>query len=161
MNDEPTWQPNNDTCDLKIAKRFEWPLEKQLAYKVSVKPPVTCDNEGYIISRRERILHGDIDIALDKRTVVFVEVRSKTRTERGHPAETIDTRKKQRICTLANAYIKRHRLEDYSFRLDVVTVLFTSPRQSKTDTGRSSNTPIIEHFQNTFESDAKTLILPK
>ena len=113
---------------------------------------------GYtIVARRERILHGDIDIvALDKRTVVFVEVRSKTNTERGHPAETIDTRKKQRICTLANAYIKRHRLEDYSFRLDVVTVLFTSPTsiQNRWLFGRSSNTPIIEHFQNAFESDA-------
>ena len=113
---------------------------------------------GYIvISRRERILNGDIDIvALDKRTVVFVEVRSKTTTERGHPAETIDARKKQRICTLANAYIKQHRLEDYSFRLDVVTVLFTRPPsiQNRWLFGRSSNTPIIEHFQNAFESDA-------
>ena len=113
---------------------------------------------GYIIiSRRERILNGDIDIvALDKRTVVFVEVRSKTTTERGHPAETIDARKKQRICSLANAYIKQHRLEDYSFRLDVVTVLFTRPPSIQTRWlfGRSSNTPIIEHFQNAFESDA-------
>ena len=113
---------------------------------------------GYIIiTRRERILNGDIDIvALDKRTVVFVEVRSKTTTERGHPAETIDARKKQRICSLANAYIKQHRLEDYSFRLDVVTVLFTRPPsiQNRWLFGRSSNTPIIEHFQNAFESDA-------
>ena len=112
---------------------------------------------GYkIIAHRERILRGDIDIvALDKRTVVFIEVRSKTTTERGHPTETIDTRKKQRICTLANAYIKRHRLEDYSFRLDVVTVLFTSPTsiQNHWLFRRSSNTPIIEHFQNAFESD--------
>ena len=51
---------------------------------------------GYtILAHRERILRGDIDIiALDKRTIVFVEVRSKTSTERGHPAETVDTQKK-------------------------------------------------------------------
>lgn len=113
---------------------------------------------GYtIIARRERILHGDIDIvALDNRTVVFVEVRSKTNTEHGHPAETIDTRKKQRICTLANAYIKQHRLEDYSFRLDVVTVLFltSAPVQNRWLFWRSSHSPIIEHFQNAFDSDA-------
>jgi putative endonuclease len=112
---------------------------------------------GYtIIARRERILHGDIDIvALDNRTVVFVEVRSKTNTEHGHPAETIDTRKKQRICTLANAYIKQHRLEDYSFRLDVVTVLFLTsvPVQNRWLFWRSSHSPIIEHFQNAFDSD--------
>ena len=113
--------------------------------------------QGYtIIARRERILHGDIDIvALDNRTVVFVEVRSKTNTEHGHPAETIDTRKKQRICTLANAYIKQHRLEDYSFRLDVVTVLFLTsvPVQNRWLFWRSSHSPIIEHFQNAFDSD--------
>ncbi len=113
---------------------------------------------GYkIVAHRERILRGDIDIvALDKRTVVFIEVRSKTTTERGHPTETIDTRKKQRICTLANAYIKRHRLEDYSFRLDVVTVLFTGPAstQNRWLFWRSGDSPIIEHFQNAFESDA-------
>ncbi len=113
---------------------------------------------GYtIFAHRERILRGDIDIiALDKRTIVFVEVRSKTSTERGHPAETVDTRKKQRICTLANAYIKQHRLEDYSFRLDVVTVLFSNSIQAQNRWlfWRSGNTPIIEHFQSAFESDA-------
>ena len=113
---------------------------------------------GYkIIAHRERILRGDIDIiALDQRTVVFVEVRSKTSTESGHPAETIDTRKKQRICTLANAYIKQHRLEVYSFRLDVVTVLFSNSVQvqNRWFFWHSGGSPTIEHFQNAFESDA-------
>ena len=38
---------------------------------------------GYrIVGRRERVLRGDIDlVALDGRTVVFVEVRSRTDTE--------------------------------------------------------------------------------
>ena len=81
--------------------------------------------QGYqIIARRERILRGDIDIiALHKRVVVFIEVRSKTSTHHGHPADTVDARKRQRICTLANAYIKQHRLENYSFRLDVISYL--------------------------------------
>ena len=113
---------------------------------------------GYtILAHRERILRGDIDIiALDKRTIVFVEVRSKTSTERGHPAETVDTQKKQRICTLANAYIKQHRLQEHSFRLDVVTVLFSNSIQAQNRWlfWRSGNTPIIEHFQSAFESDA-------
>ncbi len=113
---------------------------------------------GYkIIAHRERILRGDIDIvALDKRTVVFVEVRSKTSTEHGHPAETIDARKKQRICMLANAYIQQHRLEAYSFRLDVVTVLFSNSKevQNRWLFWHSDDSPIIEHFQNAFESDA-------
>jgi putative endonuclease len=68
---------------------------------------------GYkILDRRARVLNGDIDIvALDNRTVVFVEVRSRTNTKHGHPVETIDLRKKRRIILLANAYIKQHRIK--------------------------------------------------
>ncbi len=113
---------------------------------------------GYkIIAHREQILRGDIDIiALYKRTVVFVEVRSKTNTEHGHPAETIDARKQRRICMLANAFIQQHRLEAYSFRLDVITVLFSNSIEVQNGWlfWRSGDSPIIEHFQNAFESDA-------
>ena len=98
---------------------------------------------GYrIVGRRERVLRGDIDlVALDGRTVVFVEVRSRSDTEHGHPAETVGPKKRQRMVDLANAYIRRHRLEDCSVRLDVVTVTFAAAAP-----------PVVEHFQNAFES---------
>lgn len=99
---------------------------------------------GYrIVATRERVLRGDIDlVALDGRTVVFVEVRSRTSTAHGHPAETVGFQKQRRIIQLATAYIRRHRLEDCAARIDVVTVVFDGPD------GR----PQIEHFQNAFES---------
>jgi putative endonuclease len=98
---------------------------------------------GYrIVGRRERVLRGDIDlVALDGRTVVFVEVRSRSDTEHGHPAETVGPKKQRRMVDLANAYIRRHRLEDCSVRLDVVTVTFAADVP-----------PVVEHFQNAFES---------
>jgi putative endonuclease len=99
---------------------------------------------GYrIVATRERILRGDIDlVALDGRTVVFVEVRSRSSTAHGHPAETVGYHKQRRVAQLAAAYIRRHRLEDCSVRIDVVTVTFDGPE------GR----PQVEHFQNAFES---------
>lgn len=102
------------------------------------------EKQGYrIIARRERVLRGDLDlIALDDRTVVFVEVRTRSDTQHGHPAETIDGRKQRRIATLANAYIRRRRLEDCRVRIDVVTVTLTG------DDGK----PEIEHYQDAFES---------
>ena len=113
---------------------------------------------GYkIIDHRARILNGDIDIiALDNRTVVFVEVRSRTSTRHGHPVETIDLRKKRRIISLANAYIKQHRMKNYSYRIDVVTVLFVKSESHRKTwwSWRAKNRPIIEHFQNAFESNA-------
>jgi putative endonuclease len=99
---------------------------------------------GYrIVATRERVFRGDIDIvALDGRTVVFVEVRSRSDTAHGHPAETVGFHKQRRIAQLATAYIHRHKLEDCSARIDVVTVTFDGPD------GR----PQVEHFQNAFES---------
>jgi len=99
---------------------------------------------GYrIIARREKVLRGDLDIiALDDRTVVFVEVRTRSDTLHGHPADTIDRRKQRRIATLANAYIRRHRLEDCRVRIDVVTVTLAG----------ADGQPDVEHFQDAFES---------
>ncbi|MEI7781440.1 MAG: YraN family protein [Planctomycetota bacterium] len=99
---------------------------------------------GYrIIARREPVLRGDIDlIVLDDRTVVFVEVRTRTDTAHGHPAETVGHQKQRRIAQLANAYIRRHRLEDCRVRIDVVTVTFNGP----------DGKPVLEHFQNAFDS---------
>jgi len=98
---------------------------------------------GYrIVGRRERVLRGDIDIvALDGRTVVFVEVRTRSDTTHGHPAETVGRVKQRRMAELATAYIRRHRLEDCSVRLDVVAVTFPPA-------GR----PVVEHYQNAFDS---------
>jgi len=99
---------------------------------------------GYrIVGRRERVLRGDIDlVALDGRTVVFVEVRSRSDTAHGHPAETVGPQKQRRIAELATAYIRRHRLEDCQVRIDVVTVTF----------GPEGTRPVVEHFQNAFDS---------
>ena len=95
-----------------------------------------------IVGRRERVLRGDIDIvALDGRTVVFVEVRSRSDTAHGHPAETVGYAKQRRISELAAAYIRRHRLEDCSARIDVVAVTLLPGEK-----------PVVEHYQNAFDS---------
>jgi putative endonuclease len=101
--------------------------------------------QGYrIVARRARVLRGDIDIiAVDGRTVVFVEVRSRSDTAHGHPAETVGYRKQRRIAELATAYIRRHRLQDCHVRIDVVTVTFAA---------EAGGPPVVEHFRNAFDS---------
>ena len=87
---------------------------------------------------------ADIDIiAVDGRTVVFVEVRSRSDTSHGHPAETVGYRKQRRIAELATAYIRRHRLQDCPVRIDVVTVTFATA---------AGGPPVVEHFRNAFDS---------
>ena len=66
---------------------------------------------------------------------------SRSDTRHGHPAETVGPVKQRRIIDLANAYIRRHRLQDCQVRIDVVTVTF----------GAAGDEPIVEHFQNAFD----------
>lgn len=53
--------------------------------------------KGYrIVARNYRCRSGEIDlIARDGECLVFVEVRYRTDTGKGHPLETVDTRKQR------------------------------------------------------------------
>jgi putative endonuclease len=96
---------------------------------------------GYkIVSRSQRGELGEIDlIAVDGRTVVFVEVKTRAGDEAGHPAEAVDNTKQRRLTRLAAAYLKHHGLLDYPARFDVVAI-----------TWPAGGTPRIEHFENAF-----------
>ena len=98
---------------------------------------------GYVIvARGHRGLIGEIDlVAVDGRTLVFVEVKTRTSLVAGHPADAVDENKQRRLTRLALSYMKRHDLLENPARFDVVAV--TWPDKG----GR----PAIEHFQNAFE----------
>ena len=90
-----------------------------------------------------RILGGELDIvAVDGRTVVFVEVKTRTSHDAGHPAEAVDSHKQNQLTQLALAYLQRYRLLDVSSRFDVVAITW-APGQKR---------PTIEHFKNAFEA---------
>jgi putative endonuclease len=99
---------------------------------------------GYVIvARGQRDKIGEIDlIAVDGRTVVFVEVKTRTGDLKGTPAEAVDQDKQRRLTKLALAYMKRHDLLECKARFDVVAV--TWPEKSRR--------PQIEHIKDAFES---------
>jgi putative endonuclease len=98
---------------------------------------------GYVIvARGHRDNIGEIDlIVVDGRTVVFVEVKTRTSHDAGHPADAVDEKKQQRLTRLALAYLKRHDLLECAARFDVVAVTWPDEK------GR----PVIEHFENAFQ----------
>src|SRR6266481_9093857 len=98
---------------------------------------------GYIIvARGSHIRRGEIDlIAVDGRTVVFVEVKTRVSHDAGHPAEAVDREKQRRLTRLAMVYLKRHHLLETSARFDVIAI--TWPKNQRR--------PTIEHFKNAFE----------
>ena len=99
---------------------------------------------GYkIIARGERTGPGELDlVAVDGKTIVFVEVKTRRSAEQGHPVEAVDARKQRRLTRLAVTFLKRHRLLDYPARFDVVAVTWPEDQRR----------PTIEHFPNAFEA---------
>lgn len=97
---------------------------------------------GYkIVARGSRGHIGELDlVAVDGRTVVFVEVKTRSSLDAGHPAAAVDNRKQQQLLRVAHAYVRRHELEQVGTRFDVVAVVWP-PGERK---------PRIEHIQDAF-----------
>ena len=84
---------------------------------------------------------GELDIvAVDGRTIVFVEVKTRRSDDAGHPAEAIDPHKERRMTQAALAYLKAQRLLNYAARFDVVAI--TWPEDARH--------PSIDHYRNAF-----------
>jgi putative endonuclease len=97
---------------------------------------------GYqIVARGSRGALGELDlVAVDGRTVVFVEVKTRRSQESGHPADAVDYDKQRRLTRLAIGYLRRHGLLEYPARFDVVAVTWPAGRGK----------PIVEHFVQAF-----------
>jgi putative endonuclease len=98
--------------------------------------------KGYhILARGHDSRLGELDIiAVDGRTVVFVEVKTRQSGDAGHPAEAIDELKQRRMTQAALAYLKAQGLLKYAARFDVVAIVWPE----------NSRRPSIEHFQSAF-----------
>jgi len=79
---------------------------------------------GYtIVERNYRCALGEIDlIALDGRTVVFIEVKARRDADPEAPFDAVDARKQRRIVRAAEHYAVARRLDGREMRFDVVGV---------------------------------------
>ncbi len=100
------------------------------------------ERKGYrIVARSSRTEFGEIDlIAIEGRTIVFVEVKTRRNHDRGHPADAVDEQKQQRLTRLALAWLKRERLLEVRSRFDVIGVIWSGDGKLEK----------IEHFPNAF-----------
>ena len=123
-----------------LAGRFS--SKKSLGDRGEVAAARYLKRSGFrILERSHDSPLGEIDIiAVDSRTVVFVEVKTRTSADSGRPTDAIDANKQRRMTQAALAYLKSHRLLENAARFDVVAV--TWPANEKC--------PQIEHFPNAF-----------
>ena len=102
------------------------------------------EQRGYsILARNWRRPEGELDLVIAANGLcVFVEVRSRTGVERGHPLETVDARKRARVIRAARLYLNEESPPAPVFRFDVVAVTFTL----------DDSPPEIEHIEDAFQS---------
>ena len=97
--------------------------------------------KGYkLLERNYRCSGGELDlIVLDRRVIVFVEVKTRTGSGFGTPLEAVESRKQQRMIRAAQFFLAEKRLQTRDARFDVVGVSWIGP------------TPTVEHIENAFE----------
>lgn len=97
--------------------------------------------KGYkVVERNYRCSGGELDlIALDRRVVVFVEVKTRTGLGFGTPLEAVEFRKQRRMIRAAQFFLAEKKLQERDARFDVVGVSWP---------GRE---PVVEHIENAFE----------
>ncbi len=84
-------------------------------------------SRGYrIVACNVRLRRGELDIvAVERGTVVFVEVKARRSAAHGTPAEAVTARKRRALVRLAAAYLARRGWSDRPCRFDVAEVWLT------------------------------------
>jgi putative endonuclease len=97
--------------------------------------------KGYkLVERNYRCLSGEVDlIVLDRRVIVFVEVKTRSDDRFGTPFEAVEVRKQQKMIRAAQFFLHAKGLQQREARFDVVGISWP---------GRQ---PVVEHIENAFE----------
>ena len=84
------------------------------------------EGEGYVIIDRDwKIGKRDLDILAlspDGKTLVVVEVKTRSGDDYQRPEEAVDGRKMRNLAIAANAYVKEHQV-DKELRFDIIAVV--------------------------------------
>ena len=89
--------------------------------------------KGYrIIERNYKNKLGEIDIiAKDKKTLCFIEVKTRSNLRFGYPEEAVTERKQKKLNKVALTYLKQYNLLHIPARFDIASVILNN--QNKTE----------------------------
>lgn len=85
------------------------------------------ESKGYkILAMNYKKKYGEVDIiALDKETLVFIEVKTRTSTSYGYAYEAVNKRKQDRIIKASYLFIKENNYCNHQLRFDIIEVYMT------------------------------------
>jgi putative endonuclease len=93
-----------------------------------------------ILSRNWRCRHGELDVvATDSRRLVVCEVKTRSGTRYGVPADAVDGRKAARIRRVARAWLAAHQVRWCEVRFDVLAVV-----------ARPGEPVTVQHYEAAF-----------
>lgn len=100
------------------------------------------EGEGYVIIDRDwKIGRRDLDIVAlspDGKTLVVVEVKTRSGNDYQLPEEAVDGRKMRNLAMATNAYVKEHQV-DKELRFDIISVV-----------GVGHQVKSLEHLKDAF-----------
>ena len=98
------------------------------------------DKKYKIIARGFRLFRGEIDIiAFDRKTLVFVEVKTRKSRDFGLPEESVTPSKQRQIRRIAQGFLAKNNFQDVECRFDVISLSFNENK------GYS-----VRHIKNAF-----------
>lgn len=99
------------------------------------------EERGYkIIAQNYRVRSAEIDIIAELgEEIIFVEVKTRSNTRRGLPAEAVNLRKQKKIVEAASVFLQDEIYFDRACRFDVIEV-YSDGTEFK-----------IRHIENAFE----------
>ncbi|GAA4747023.1 YraN family protein [Modestobacter marinus] len=110
------------------------------AYGERVAVRALTDAGLQVLDRNWRCRGGELDVvARDGRALVFCEVKTRTGTGFGHPAEAVTADKRHRLRVLARAWLAAHDQHAPDLRFDVVAVHVPSSGPAR-----------VTHLRNAF-----------
>ncbi len=97
-------------------------------------------NNYSILERNYSNKLGEIDIiASFQDELIFIEVKTRTNTKFGDPAEAVTITKQKQVIKVAQQYIAKHDFYDKCIRFDVIAILIITDQE-----------PQLNHIQYAF-----------
>jgi putative endonuclease len=99
--------------------------------------------KGYrIVEKNFRTPAGEIDIIAEhEKAVVFIEVKTRSGINFGHPFAAVTPSKQKKISFIAQSFLAKHKITRRDCRFDVVSVIISEKQDAP---------PLIELLQDAF-----------
>jgi putative endonuclease len=127
----------------RVAAQFTGTASESLGKRGERAAARLLKSKGYqILERSQRTSFGELDlIALDGRTIVFVEVKTRATMDPQDPIDGVTWKKQQQLTRLALAFLKKNGLLEHAARFDIIGINWPNDAQH----------PTIRHYENAFE----------